>query len=109
MSVIDKDVFNQLASLMGDRMSLLTSKFADESSNQIKNLKSSLEEGDWATSERMAHSLKSSSRSLGVMEMSVYAANIESACRIKDKDAIMPMLATLETEFDKANQEIKTL
>jgi PAS domain S-box-containing protein len=75
--------------------------YAEHHRNDIAMLRRSLDAGDVAEAQRIAHSLKGASGSLGAVRVQTLAANLEAALRERrDRDEIERWSAVLENELD---------
>lgn len=64
---------------------------------------------DWPRAVRLAHTLKGTSRTLGVMGLGDLAQVLEAACREGDPTATGPALETLLQEMDRVAQGLASL
>lgn len=75
----------------------------------IAMLRDSLSENDGKTFERAAHTLKSSSASVGASEVSALAADLEHLCRQSPLSQLSPIMSRVDGEFTKAATELRTI
>lgn len=81
--------------------------FLDDTPLRIQRMKVAIRRDDFAELERDAHSLKSSSASLGAMEMSRLCAKIESAARTTNGNGVEPLLEQLAQEIGRVAAELR--
>jgi HPt (histidine-containing phosphotransfer) domain-containing protein len=84
--------------------------FLDEATRSLDELKKARDLADWKQVARIAHSLKSSSATLGLMRLSAACRALEIDARGGDSTAqTMAMTAALLDEFEKAGPTLKGL
>ena len=64
----------------------------------LNSIRSGLAENDWISVKRMAHNLRGSSNSLGILQMGEFASDVEYLST-PDEVEIMSLLRQLEDEF----------
>lgn len=74
-------------------------KYREDTPKQISKLQQTIHENDLDPAERIAHSIKGSSRSVGAMRIGNLALNIEQAIKREDMDAVETYLMQLPAEF----------
>ena len=80
----------------------LLRKFRDSYCHGFEtDFQGALDNGDWQTAERLAHSLKGTARVLGVELLGELADQLESAVKQAEPGAIPEPLAVLVTELQK--------
>ena len=80
----------------------LLRKFRDNYCHGFEaNFQGALDNGDWQTAQRLAHSLKGTARTLGVELLGELAAQLEAAVKQAEPGAIPESLAILVTELQK--------
>lgn len=82
-SALDMDVLAQLAELMGEGLGDLIRTYLADTPAQLAAIASAIGEGDHAVISRCAHSIKSSSYSVGTMMVGKVAAALEQLAREK--------------------------
>ncbi len=75
----------------------------------IGMLEDSLSENDTRTFERAAHTLKSSSATIGAKELSALAADLEHLCKLTPLSQLSPIMSRVDGEFTKASVELQTI
>lgn len=85
----------------------LCREFLEEMTPRLARMKKALDKKEWKELEREAHSLKSSSATLGAMEMSTICAAIESAAREKRSAELPEMLVGLAVEMPRVEEAMR--
>jgi len=78
---LDLEILNELVDIMGDDMSMLLNSYMDDSRDKLAQLEKMDLSSDQESIFRMAHSLKGSSRNVGVVEFSNLCEQIELLAR----------------------------
>ncbi len=101
--VIDKQVLSQLRELQNaedpDLLSRVIKLYLVESPKIIAKMKQAIHQGSLVETERMSHSLKSSSANVGATEFSRLCSDIHSAARAGDMSVARDSMPGLESEF----------
>jgi signal transduction histidine kinase/DNA-binding NarL/FixJ family response regulator len=92
VKLIDMNIYAELLDLMGDEMQKITDQYIQSISTYIPIMASSLKNGEYNTIAESAHPLKSSSASMGAMQMSILCSQIENAARNEDPENILESL-----------------
>jgi HPt (histidine-containing phosphotransfer) domain-containing protein len=100
-------VFDPLAlpGLIGDDAALIEEFLAEyrtSASNTVHSIRQACAAGNWRQTGELAHRLKSSSRSVGAMQMGQICAAIEDAGRKGDGALIGRLAAELDSALDTA-------
>ena len=74
---------------------------------QLDELKKNVAKGDMAESSRLAHTMKSSTGSIGAFGLMKAAMEMEKIARSGDKRKVVSMLRSFEKDFSRALEEIK--
>jgi HPt (histidine-containing phosphotransfer) domain-containing protein len=83
--IIDRATFNELKGLMGaDFLMEILDTYSLETAGLIEQLRAALAAGDPASFGRLAHSIKSSSASLGALAFSQQARELEMMGKVGD-------------------------
>jgi PAS domain S-box-containing protein len=95
------DVEKALNELGGDRVFLnrMVMKFIDVAGKQLNTMRRALDQEDWATLRREAHSLKGGSSSLTADSIATTAAALEQASMSKKVDVCRELLKALEDQY----------
>ena len=83
--------------------------FANDAPKQMDELKKSIDTGDIAVAERLAHTLKSISANVGADSLKEKALKIEELTRAKSLNNIHILYDDLENEFEKIMKELEAL
>ena len=76
--------------------------YAGDQRDVVPQLQAALTAGDIATAERLAHTLKGSSGSIGAVALQAQASSIETLCRSGvDASAMLPLLAPLGEQLGR--------
>ena len=73
------------------------------------DFQSALESGDWQTAHRLAHSLKGTARTLGVIMLGELAAQLETAVKLSEPSMIPEPLAGLVAELHRVGAGLDRL
>jgi len=100
-AVLDRQVLDQLStSLKPERLARAINLYLVESPKLIKKMKQAAAASDAPEIVRSAHSLKSSSATLGARVLSRYCGDIEASARRADAEEACKIFAKIETEYD---------
>lgn len=98
--IIDRNTFDELKELMGaDFIPEIIDVYTQETGHLIEKLQQALAAQDADTFGRSAHSIKSSSASLGALEFSQQARELEMLGKAGDLLEAAPKLERLVTDF----------
>jgi HPt (histidine-containing phosphotransfer) domain-containing protein len=106
------DIWNSqtLGELVGHNPSThrrLLKRFLDNAPQQRDAIASAAEEGDFATLNLQAHTLKSAARSVGALALGELCQSLESASRPQDRRICASMAQDLPSALDAVNGYIK--
>jgi HPt (histidine-containing phosphotransfer) domain-containing protein len=108
--VIDPATFHELKELMGaDFLDELIDSYFQETEALIEGLRQAFSGQEAASFERIAHSIKSSSASLGALIFSQQARELEMIGKAGDLSGAGPMLDRLEAGFAQVKHCLKEL
>ena len=97
----DPEVLDSLHEAIGDSINRIISIYVDDFPQSIHSMRLALQQSDFATIGRLAHSLKSSSGNLGALQLVTLSLNLEKM--IKDNvtaaDQIQASIDQLEQAF----------
>ena len=112
-SVIDPQSIENLRALNPDDndefLREIAGIFFEDTPQRIAELDQSLAAGDVAKFTRAAHSIKGSSSNLGAMVLRTAAEKLEQHARSRGLADIGELLATVKTEFNRAQAELTAL
>jgi HPt (histidine-containing phosphotransfer) domain-containing protein len=107
---IDRDTFEELKDLMGaDFVVEIIDTYNEETAGLIEELQVALEARDAATLRRCAHSIKSSSASLGALAFSEQARELEVMGKAGDLSGAGPKVARLAEAFPQVKRCLEEL
>ncbi len=109
-AIIDMPTYFQLKELMGDDFVIeLIDTYNVETGGLIEQLRQALSCGDASVFGRVAHSIKSSSASLGALTFSQQARELEMMGKANDLTGAADKLAKLATDFLQVKQFLEGL
>ena len=109
-AIIDLATYNQLKELMGaDFVEELVDTYNVETGALIEQLHQAFASGEAASFGRYAHSIKSSSASLGAMVFSQQARELEMMGKANDLSGAGPKVEMLATNFLQVKQCLEDL
>lgn len=97
--------------MLGGRKDLLTRMdaiFIRDVPGELEELRNNIKEMHWDDAQRMAHSIKGSSRTVGASRCGAVAEQMEFFCRQRDGESASKELKTLESEVESALTFIRT-
>ncbi|MDH3661992.1 MAG: response regulator, partial [Alphaproteobacteria bacterium] len=111
---IDQASLDDMRDVMGDQFKVILEYYLDDAANYLKEIRGGWQASDGKAIAAAAHPLKSSSRELGVFELSDIAKCIEENARQADGDdskipSIGPLVDQLDACFDKARSELQAI
>lgn len=111
MSVdIDSTALQRLLSVGGrDLLEKMIALFLHNTPERLSLLRSGAEGRDWASVERVAHSMKSSAAYLGLGDLRARAETAEDLARNDQGTEILPLLSGLDQAFTAAQGELPGL
>jgi two-component system, sensor histidine kinase and response regulator len=108
--VIDQAIYNDLKDVMGaDFIVELIDTFNIETEGLINQLRGALDAGDAASFGRLAHSIKSSSASLGALAFSQQARDLEMLGKSGSLDGAEPLVERFSADFLIVKQALEDL
>lgn len=112
-SIIDPQAIENLRALNpGDSDQFLreiTGIFLEDTPQRISELDQSLQSGDIPRFTRAAHSIKGSAANLGAVALRTAAEQLEQHSRQQGLANVAPMVATIKTEFARAQTALNKL
>src|SRR3954463_6312889 len=118
-AVVDQDVLDELEHSVGDDRAFLrelVETYLDETPTLIAALRSGVAEGEVERTNRAAHTIKSTSASLGALGLSAMARELEtltSVATTESADLAAPEIGALvdlvATEYDEVAVELNAL
>ena len=113
MTVINRDAFDALQNRMGDKFPTLLAGFLKNAIQYLEAIQTGLNEQDLDAIIHGAHSLKSSSGLLGLVqihdsaEILEYKAKDLSAVNDNNVQDLVPLYETLNSNFSNAQKELE--
>ncbi|MEO6138925.1 MAG: ATP-binding protein [Luteimonas sp.] len=104
--VIDKDILNELRSVLGADVDKLIDLFLDDTPMLLARMEAAALMPDYEELREAAHSLKSSSANLGAMALSTAAKRVELGARIQALDRPAVAVALIAIEFARARMAL---
>jgi HPt (histidine-containing phosphotransfer) domain-containing protein len=100
----------QLIEILDDDEALMTSilqVFLAETPALIKQLQDYIDAGDADSAGRTAHAIKGSAVQIGATQLSVIAADLESAAKSNDTDCLRQKLTTLPSAYAALEEKLQ--
>jgi HPt (histidine-containing phosphotransfer) domain-containing protein len=108
-NTLDPDVVAGLRELGGSEMlSELAQMFFDDASSSLAALREAVEGDDARSVERVAHTLKGSSASMGAARMAEICSELQEAGASGDLSRAPALLERLEEEFGRARPALES-
>jgi signal transduction histidine kinase/CheY-like chemotaxis protein len=104
--VIDKDIFNELRSVLGADVDKLIDVFLDDTPMLLARMEAAALMPDYEELREAAHSLKSSSANLGATALSTAARRVELGARLQMLDRPAVAVALIAIEFARARMAL---
>lgn len=109
-SIIDKTAFEELKENMGvDFIGEILQAYFEETPKLIENLEKSFSKKDYEAFTRAAHSIKSTSNSVGALAYGALARELEMAGKEHDLDNISEKVAELVSTFSEVKISLEEL
>ncbi|VEF34589.1 two-component system sensor protein [Stenotrophomonas maltophilia] len=100
--VIDRDVLDELHTVIGDAATQIVMVFLEDAPEMVQQLQLAAQNGDELRLQATAHSLKSSSANVGALSLSAIAQRIEHEARSGSLQRPAVAVALLVAEFARA-------
>ena len=110
--VIDSTAIDQIMDLSGDDVGFLGDMidlFLSDSAAQYDSIVSLLQREDHATAAKVAHSLKSSSRTLGAVQLGNTCQHIETLGGTTDAVSVARLVKLLRTDYERACAALRSI
>ena len=113
-TTLDPDALNQLLKLIGgerDNYIKLIDSFLEETPKLIESIRTALMNKDNELLRRMSHTLKSTSRDFGAIQLSTLGAKLEAIAKTGSMEGTLGLMTEVETEYasvDRALRSIRT-
>ncbi len=103
---IDAEAFGLTQKTLGDKLSTVTGYFMEDCEDYLKRIEAAVMQGDPSSAVMPAHTLKSSSKQFGLLNISELARRAEASARAYAKgesaEDIQPLLVQMREHFEKA-------
>jgi HPt (histidine-containing phosphotransfer) domain-containing protein len=110
MATINQATFEKLKNDVGaDFIGELIAAYCDETPQLLAQLRLALKENDAAALRRAAHSIKSTSNTLGALSLGDLAKELEMMGRAGDLISAQPKVDRLADEYDRVQLALKDL
>ncbi|MEA3274683.1 MAG: Hpt domain-containing protein [Pseudomonadota bacterium] len=106
---IDLDTFNDMCEIMEEEMRDLVDTFLADAPRLLEGMGRAIVAGDTEALINPAHSLKSTTASLGLMRLSGYARELEKKGRHTDKDGVDDLFAQATAAWKVVQEELPRL
>ncbi len=107
---IDRATFDGLKDMVGDDfVDELVETYLEDSPGLLADLRRALDDGDAAAFRRTAHSLKSTSSSMGALSFATLARELENIGQEERLDEAGPLLDRLEESYEQVVKALKDL
>jgi HPt (histidine-containing phosphotransfer) domain-containing protein len=112
--LFDPGAIEKLRKVAGDEADTFVAEMAQlfltEASRSIEDLRKSCDQGDWKAVARVAHSVKSSAATLGLMRLSNACKALEFETRTAtETEATKDLAASVFTQFEEAIPTLTSL
>ena len=109
-AIIDRDTFDDLKEMMGaDFVGEIIATYNEETAALVEQLRQALADQDAATFGRCAHSIKSSSASLGALAFAEQARELELMGKAGDLSGAGPRVERLAADFALVRRSLEEL
>ena len=107
---LDKDSLEEIKAIVGDKFSTITDYYLEDTPKHITQIEEGLNESDHDKILRSAHTIKSSSRQLGLMKVGALCGAIEKAASSQSEiEEIRSIAQYLKNAFDNGTTELKKI
>jgi len=111
--MVDPSALDSYREVMGDEwesfVQSLVDTFIETTPQQLDELKRALDERDWETLKRIAHTLKSSAATLGAEQLVNICVEIEAFVKKDDLEGSGVLIAQLERGLPKVIQDLERI
>jgi len=104
--IIDREVLDELRSVLGGEVDRLIAVFLDDTPQLIIKLEAAAFGPDFSALREAAHSLKSSSANLGAMALSGAAKRVELGARMGTLDRPAVAVAMIAREYERVREAL---
>ena len=108
--IIDKNAFEELKEAIGDDfIDEILQAYFDETPKLIKTLQKTLDDKDYEAFTRSAHSIKSTSNSIGALQYGAVARELEMAGRERNLENISAKVEKLISGYAEVKKALEEL
>ena len=105
---VDRQHLERLHQAIGDDFQMLIPAYIEQSDNIVQNLNKSYQDQDMDVFIRSAHSLKSSSYTLGAFQLSEYSRQLEESVRVDASHQLLEQLIEMiNNEYPNVKQALQ--
>jgi HPt (histidine-containing phosphotransfer) domain-containing protein len=108
---IDAEILKLNLEALGDEAAeclvFLTETFFQDSPEQLQNMRLGAEQSNFDQVRFNAHTMKSSSATLGASKLSEYCMQLEAKARSRDASGMMDLVNLLEAEYDRVKAALE--
>ncbi|GIV59863.1 MAG: hypothetical protein KatS3mg043_0952 [Rhodothermaceae bacterium] len=106
--VLNLDRLQEATGHDADFIREVLSSYLEETPQQLAAMRQALEQADWKTLERLAHTLKSSSGTCGAEELARACEQLEAGAGHEPAERLAQHLETVLARFERARQAIRS-
>ncbi len=103
---VNEEQFNLTCKTLGDKLAVVIGYFMEDCDDYLKRIETAAAQHDISAAVMPAHTLKSSSRQFGLLELSELAKRVEAAAKAyaagEVSEDIAPLVSQMRGYFDKA-------
>ena len=107
MAAVDLAVLEEFRAMMGEVASELIGLFLEDTPRLLADLRETVAHGDAEGLQRAAHTLKSSSASLGAMGLSALCQELEVMRRAGTLEGAAEKVARVEAEYERVKATLE--
>lgn len=106
---LDEEALAELQDVMGDEFEMLIDTYISDSQERIDSMKMAIIDKDAGALAKTAHSFKGSCINIGAPRLGELCREAEKAGRDERLNDVSPVLESIEAEFLKVTEALKTL
>jgi len=106
---LDHELLSELVEIMGEDMQLLINSYLDDTKEKLVTMNQLQVSAQQDDIYRLAHSLKGSSRNVGVVDFANYCEEIEKLAREGQLTELLFDLSKFDSLFEKASSQLSQL
>ncbi len=109
LPIMNPDIYIKLRKTIPESFDKVVKAFLSETAIKLEKISQLINNENFEEVTLLAHSLKSSSATLGAIALSHIAALIESSCKQQDKQASVSLAAELKQTFEQTTNAMKVI